>query len=180
MTEQQKAVERWLDDVVIGLNLCPFAAKPRSNNQVRFVTSGADSSEALLTHLYDELKFLEKTPSQEVETTLLIIPNYLADFDDYNQFLDIVDELLISFEWEGVFQIASFHPNYCFADTEPDSVENLTNRSPYPILHIIREASMEKALKYMTAPDEVFKRNIETMNTLSVDEIKALFPYLYE
>jgi len=178
MSHEQQAVEQWLDDVVIGLNLCPFAAMPRRNNQIRFTTSDAQTSEDLLSHLYDELKFLEKTPAQEVETSLLILPFILADFDDYNQFLDIVDELLIEFEWEGVFQIASFHPDYCFADTESDSVENLTNRAPYPILHIIREASMEKALQNMTAPDEVFKRNIETMHNLSTDQIKHLFPYL--
>jgi len=180
MPDVQKEVERWLDEVVIGLNLCPFARLPRSNNQVRFVTSDAETSENLLSQLHDELKFLEKTSPKEVETTLVILPSMLADFDDYNQLLDVVDELLMTFQWEGVFQIASFHPNYCFADTEENSVENLTNRSPYPILHIIREASMEKALKNMTAPDEVFKRNITTMHQLSIDEIKHLFPYLYK
>jgi len=180
MSNEQKAVEQWLDDVVIGLNLCPFAAKPRHNNQIRFVTSEAVTSEALLTDLYDELKLLENTPADDVETTLLILPKVLANFDDYNQFLDIVDELLFSFQWEGVFQVASFHPDYCFAETEPDSVENLTNRSPYPILHIIREASMEQALKHLTAPDEVFKRNIKTMDNLSEKEVKRLFPYLHK
>jgi len=180
MSVEQQQVERWLDEVVIGLNLCPFAAMPRRNNQVRFVTSAANTTEDLVTHLYDELKFLEQTPAQEVETTLLILPTILADFDDYNQFLDIVDELLSTFQWEGVFQVASFHPHYCFADVDPDDVENLTNRSPYPILHIIREKSMEKALKNMAAPDEVFKRNINTMNNLPLDEIKSLFPYLYK
>jgi len=179
MSNEQKVVEQWLDDVVIGLNLCPFAAKPRRNNQIRFVTSEAVTSEALLNDLYDELKLLENTPAEDVETTLLILPKVLANFDDYNQFLDIVDELLISFEWEGVFQVASFHPDYCFAETESDSVENLTNRSPYPILHLIREASMEQALKNLTAPDEVFKRNIKAMNNLSEKDIKRLFPYLH-
>lgn len=179
MSSEQKAVEQWLDDVVIGLNLCPFAAKPRRNNQIRFVTSEAVTSEALLNDLYDELKLLENKPAEDIETTLLIMPKVLTSFDDYNQFLDIVDELLISFQWEGVFQVASFHPDYCFADTESDSVENLTNRSPYPILHLIREASMELALKNLTAPDEVFKRNIKAMSNLSAKEIKRLFPYLH-
>lgn len=178
MSKEQEAVEQWLDDVVIGLNLCPFASQPRRNNQIRFVTSDAYTSEAALRHLYDELTYLDHVSPNEIETTLLILPNILANFDDYNQFLDIVDELLIEFEWEGVFQVASFHPDYCFADTEIDSVENLTNRSPYPILHLIREASMEKALQHLKAPDEVFKRNINVMNTLSEVEIKRLFPYL--
>ncbi len=178
MSKEQEIVEKWLDDVVIGLNLCPFAAKPRRNNQIRFTVSDAKTSEDLLTHLYGELQLLEDTPATDIETTLIIIPHLLANFDDYNQFLDVVDGLLIEFGWEGIFQVASFHPDYCFAETEPDSTENLTNRSPYPILHIIREASMEKALENMAAPDEVFKRNIKTMQRLSESEIESLFPYL--
>jgi len=94
MSNVQKEVERWLDDVVIGLNLCPFARLPRSKNQVRFITSDAENSENLLSHLHDELKFLEETSPNDVETSLLILPSMLADFDDYNQFLDVVDELL--------------------------------------------------------------------------------------
>ena len=180
MTDIITAVENWLDDVVIGLNLCPFAAKPRRQNQVRFNVSEAFTSEVLLADLHQELILLDQTPASEIETSLLIVPNMLNNFDDYNQFLDLVDTLLIEFEWEGIFQIASFHPDYCFADTPPDSVENLTNRSPYPILHIIREESMEKALKNMTSPDEVFKQNIKTMTNLEPEKIKTLFPYLYK
>ena len=172
-------VERWLDDVVIGLNLCPFAKIPRQNNQVRFVVSQALSEEVLLADLHAELTFMSQTPAEEVETSLLIVPDMLAKFNDYNQFLDLVDDLLVSFEWEGTFQIASFHPNYCFAETEPDSTENLTNRAPYPILHIIREASLEKALAKMASPDEIYERNIQTMNDLSDERIKDLFPYLH-
>ena len=173
-----KQVEDWLDDVVIGLNLCPFAKKPRQNNQVRLTVSKATTSEQLLTDLYNELSLLERTPAEEIETTLVIIDSLLTDFDDYNQFLDVVDELLEEFNWVGIFQIASFHPDYCFSDTEPNSRENLTNRAPAPIFHIIREHSMEKALHMMSAPDEIFKRNIKTMNTLSPDKIKALFPHI--
>ena len=178
MTDIITAVENWLDDVVIGLNLCPFAAKPRRQNQVRFNVSEAFTSEVLLADLHQELLLLDQTPASEIETSLLIVPNMLNNFDDYNQFLDLVDKLLIEFEWEGIFQIASFHPDYCFADTPPDSVENLTNRSPYPILHIIREESMEKALETMTSPDEIYKRNIQTMTNLQAEEISTLFPYL--
>jgi len=172
-------VETWLDDVVIGLNLCPFAAIPRKNNQVRFTVSQALSEEVLLADLHAELTFMSQTPAKEVETSLLIVPDMLTKFDDYNQFLDLVDELLEAFEWEGVFQIASFHPDYCFAETDPDSVDNLTNRAPYPILHIIREESLEKALEKMTSPDEIYKRNIQAMNELSNEEINTLFPYLH-
>ncbi len=171
-------VEIWLDDVVIGLNLCPFAAIPRNNNQVRFTVSQALTEEVLLADLYAELTFMSKTPALEVETSLLIVPDMLNKFDDYNQFLDLADALLEEFEWDGVFQIASFHPDYCFAETDANSTENLTNRSPYPILHILREATMEKALEKMVSPDEIFKRNIETMSELSAEKIKVLFPYL--
>jgi len=171
-------VETWLDGVVIGLNLCPFAAIPRKNNQIRFMVSQALTEEVLLADLYAELTFMSKTPALEVETSLLIVPDMLNKFDDYNQFLDLADALLEEFEWDGVFQIASFHPEYCFAETDANSTENLTNRSPYPILHILREATMEKALEKMTSPDEIFKRNIETMSELSTEKIKALFPYL--
>lgn len=171
-------VETWLDDVVIGLNLCPFAAIPRKNNQIRFTVSQALTEEVLLADLYAELSFMSKTPALEVETSLLIVPDMLAKFDDYNQFLDLVDGLLESFEWDGIFQIASFHPDYCFAETKPDSTENLTNRAPFPILHIIREESMEKALAKMASPDEIYKRNIKTMNELPAEKIKSLFPYL--
>jgi len=172
-------VETWLDGVVIGLNLCPFAAIPRKNDQVRFTVSQALTEEVLLADLYAELTFMSKTPALHIETSLLIVPDMLVKFDDYNQFLDLVDELLESFEWDGIFQIASFHPDYCFAETKTNSVENLTNRAPYPILHIIREESLEKALEKMTSPDEIYKRNIQTMNNLSAEQIKVLFPYLH-
>tara|TARA_R110002050_G_scaffold57423_5_gene129388 strand:- start:318964 stop:319521 length:558 start_codon:yes stop_codon:yes gene_type:complete len=172
-------VETWLDDVVIGLNLCPFAAIPRKNNQVRFTVSQALTEEVLLADLYAELVFMSQTPAEEVETSLLIVPDMLTKFDDYNQFLDLADALLEEFEWDSIFQIASFHPDYCFAETDANSTENLTNRSPYPILHILREASIEKALEKMISPDEIYKRNIQTMNNLSAEKIKVLFPHLH-
>ena len=178
MTQIITDVENWLDNVVIGLNLCPFAAKPRQDNQIRFTVSNALTSEVLLADLQSELLLMAESPASEIETTLLIIPDMLGDFGDYNQFLELVDKLLVQFEWEGIFQVASFHPDYCFAETPADSVENLTNRAPYPILHIIREDSLELALKNMSAPDEVYKKNIETMNHLEPEKIKVLFPYL--
>jgi len=178
MGNEIKDIVHWLDEVVIGLNFCPFAAKPRRNEQVRLVTSNASSDELLLTDLQNELSLLGQTPPSKIETTLLVVPKMLADFYDYNQFLDLVDELLVQFEWEGIFQVASFHPNYCFSDAEPDSIENLTNRSPYPVLHIIREDSIEKALENITDPDEIYKQNIQTMKNLSADQIKVLFSHL--
>jgi hypothetical protein len=178
ISKQQQEVEQWLDDVVIGLNLCPFAAQPRRNNQIRLTVSHALTPEVLVADLYDELSFMAHTEASEVETSLLIVPDMLLNFDDYNEFLDIADGLLIDNDWEGVFQIASFHPDYCFADTQADSVDNLTNRAPYPILHIIREDSLSKALDNMASPDEVYKRNIRTVNHLTPEQIHSLFPHL--
>lgn len=178
MTSEIDQIKRWLDEIVVGLNFCPFAGKPHRNKKIRFVTSEAKESETLLLDLQDELTLLDQKSSEEIETTLLIIPKMLSDFQDYNQFLDYADQLLIEYEWEGIFQIASFHPDYCFADTEPDSVENLTNRSPYPILHILRENSIEKAIQDIAAPNEIYERNIRTINDLSSEKIKTLFYYL--
>lgn len=174
----QQLVEEWLDNVVIGLNLCPFAHQPRKNKQIRFKVSSALTPEVLVADLFDELTFMAQSDANEVVTSLLIVPDMLLNFSDYNEFLDIADGLIIDNNWEGVFQIASFHPDYCFAETESDSVENLTNRAPYPIFHVIREEGLAEALKSMAAPDEVYKRNIKTMQNLTQEQIHTLFPHL--
>lgn len=180
---QIKAVEQWLEQVVIGLNLCPFASKPYREKQVRIQVCEADTELALLETLQDELRLIDENPPTEpgtgIETTLLVIPNLLQRFDDYNQFLDLVDALLEEFSWTEEYQIASFHPQYCFAGVAPESPENLTNRSPYPLLHIIREASIAAALEHYTDPEGIPERNIEKMKALSEDEKRRLFGYLF-
>jgi hypothetical protein len=178
ISEQQQKVEQWLDDVVIGLNLCPFSIKPRQQGQIRFSLSQALSPEVLVADLFDELTYMAKTQPSEAETSLIIIPNMLLNFADYNEFLDIADGLIIDNGWEGVFQIASFHPDYQFANTAKDDVENLTNRAPYPLLHIIREDSLAKAVENMADPEEIYKRNIVTMNNLNTQQIANLFPHI--
>jgi len=178
LSNEQQQVEQWLDNIVIGLNLCPFATKPRRNNQIRFKVSQALTNEVLIADLYEELSLLAQTEATKVETTLIIVPNMLADFEDANQFLDIADNLLVEFNWEGIFQIASFHPDYYFESTQPEDAENYTNRAPYPIFHLLRENSLTAALQNMSSPDEVYERNINTMNHLSADQIKTLFSYL--
>lgn len=176
----QQAVTQWLKDVVIGLNLCPFAAWPEKHGQIRIEVTDSTTEEALLEKLQAEITLLSEQPASELETTLLAIPAMLEDFEDYNQFLDLVDQLVHSLGWEGEFQVASFHPDYCFAETHPEDAENLTNRSPYPVLHIIREASLEKALASHPDPDGIPDRNIECMNQLNSKEKRALFPYLFK
>ncbi|MBY6189116.1 DUF1415 domain-containing protein [Microbulbifer agarilyticus] len=175
-------VERWLQDVVVGLNLCPFARKPLRAGQIRFVVSeaaGDKCNEVLLEELLQEFQVLDRCNEQEVETTLLILPTQLRDFHDYNFFLDDAEWLLKRQGYEGTYQIASFHPHYQFADTEPEDPENLTNRSPYPILHILREASMERGLKNYPDPESIPHNNIVRVESLSDDEKRALFPYLF-
>ena len=173
-------VNQWLDQVVIGLNLCPFAAKPYQQKQVRFVVSQCNNDACLLDDLLNELNFLAETKVETVETTLLIVPNMLADFYDYNDFLEYVDGLIEDNEWEGIFQVATFHPNYQFGGTEPEDAENLTNRAPYPILHLLREASLEKAIAHYPNPELIPEHNIETVSNLTLEQKASLFPHLFK
>lgn len=171
-------VARWLNSVVIGLNLCPFAAKPTGENRVRLVVSAANDDELLLQDLQRELELLDETPASVIETTLLIIPQHLQDFFDYNQFLNWAEQLLKRNRWTGIYQLATFHPDYCFSGAAPEDAENLTNRSPYPILHIIREASLEKALQFFSDVDGVPEINKVRVQALTDEEVRKLFPYL--
>ncbi len=172
-------VNTWLDDVVIGLNLCPFAAKPQRQQQIHLEVCNANTDAGLLEHLQNALLDLEKLQNNERETTVLIIANHLNDFDDYNQFLDYADALLEQEGWHGIFQIASFHPQYQFADTQPEDAENLTNRAPFPLLHLIREESLQDALAKYPNPENIPEDNIRCMQNLNEAEKKQLFPFLF-
>lgn len=179
MSSIEQHVNEWLNKVVIGLNLCPFSGKPTRENRVRFRVSMVRVEEEVLADLVAEMELLDRTPATELETTLLIIPNALNDFFDYTQFLAWAQAQLKRQGWQGVYQLASFHPDYCFAGADPDDSENLTNRAPYPIIHIIREASLEQALKYYEGVDEIPDRNKARMAALTVGQKKNLFPYLF-
>lgn len=174
------AIARWLNEVVIGLNLCPFAGKPTQEDRVRLVVSVARDDEQLLQDLQREMELLDSKPASEIETALLIIPHHLQDFFDYNQFLRWTDSLIKRNGWKGIYQLATFHPDYCFAEAEPDQVENLTNRAPYPILHIIREASLEKALQYYGDVESVPENNKKIVANLTQMQKEKLFPYLFK
>jgi hypothetical protein len=175
MNPIESAVRQWLDQVVIGLNLCPFAGKPVREGRLRVCVSAAASELELLTELQLELRRLDETPPAELETTLIAIPGLLADFADYNDFLDQVDRLLEEFEWSGDYQVASFHPHYQFAGTMPDDAENLTNRAPYPLLHLLREDSVEAALDSHPDPDGIPENNIRRMRELTPEQRRRLF-----
>jgi hypothetical protein len=179
MTDIEQEVARWLQEVVIGLNLCPFAGRPAVEKRVRFIVSSAKDETGLLEDLHAELTHLDTTPVAELETTLLIVPDYLQDFFDYTRFLDWTQSWLKRNGWRGIYQIASFHPHYCFSGADPDDCENLTNRSPYPILHLLREESLDKALGYFQDVELIPENNRHRMETLTAAQKKKLFPYLF-
>lgn len=168
------ATRRWLERAVIGLNLCPFAKAVVAKGQVRYVLSAAATPEALLEELAYELVRLQQTEPEQVDTTLLIHPQVLTDFLDYNDFLDTADAAVEALELEGEIQVASFHPDYQFADTAYDDVGNCSNRSPYPMLHLLREASVERAVAAFPDPDAIVERNLETLEKLGIEGWRKL------
>lgn len=168
----------WIERVVVGLNLCPFSAKPFRNKLIRVQVFEGSDHESLLNFLHNELLLIADAELTVVETAVLAIPNMLLQFHEYNDFLDVADALLDKFSWSGEFQIASFHPEYQFAGTAANAAENLTNRSPYPLLHIIREAELEKAIESFPGVELIPGRNIQRMEGLSIDDRNRLFPYL--
>jgi len=154
---------------VIGLNLCPFAENPYRGKRVRFYVSEQRSAAGLLDELRSELTRLAAADPEDCETTLLIHPWVLADFIEYNDFLGICDEVVAELGLEGVLQVASFHPQYQFAGSQPDDIENCTNRSPHPILHLLREASVERAVAAVGDAEEIYRRNMRTLRSLGRD-----------
>ncbi len=176
MDEQEliDATRRWIADVVIGLNLCPFARRPFAAGLIRYVVTPAVTEVELLETLASELTSLAEAPRPSVETTLLIHPNVLTDFLDYNDFLATADALVRELGLEGVIQLASFHPQYRFAGTKPSAVENYTNRSPYPMLHLLREESISEVNRDPAAMADIPARNVETLKALGRNRILAM------
>ena len=170
------ATRAWVDKAVIGLNLCPFAKAVEAKGRVRYVCCPARTAEDLLGALGDELRMLGSVAPDEVETTLLVHPGVLTDFLDFNDFLGVADDLLMSLGLEGELQIASFHPGYQFADSAPDAIENHSNRSPYPTLHLLRESSIDAAVATFPDAADIYERNIETLRRLGADGWRRLFP----
>jgi uncharacterized protein len=161
-----QATRQWLEKAVIGLNLCPFAKAVYTRDQVRMVVSHATDTDALLQELAQELALLAAADPNKTDTTLLIHPRVLNDFLDYNDFLDAADAVVEQLELDGELQVASFHPDYQFDGTAPDAVENFTNRAPYPTLHILREASVDKAVQAFPEAENIYEKNIETLQAL--------------
>ncbi len=161
---------RWIEKAVIGLNLCPFARSVYVKNQVRIVVSRARHLDAFLDELDAELSLLKDTPADEIDTTLLVHPSLFPDFFVFNDFLNVVDDVVAEHELEGVIQVASFHPRFQFEGVEADDISNATNRSPYPTLHLLREDSVEKAIASDAGDAEkIVERNIATLRNLGAE-----------
>ncbi|MEM1219216.1 MAG: DUF1415 domain-containing protein [Bacteroidota bacterium] len=166
---------RWLEKVVIGLQLCPFAKRPYELDRVRLVVLDAGLEEVWLEQMVEELQRLEEMPRTELETTLLIIPEGLESFHDYLDFLEVAELLNSKLGYEGEFQIASFHPNYQFAESPPHDLANFTNRSPFPMLHILREESVSRAVEHFSSVDQIPARNMALLRSFSPEKIQELF-----
>jgi hypothetical protein len=164
----------WLERAVIGLNLCPFAKAVHSKNQVRYVVSEAETPEDLLADLGAEMNRLADTDPAQIDTTLLIHPQVLNDFLDFNDFLGAADGLLEQLGHEGVLQLASFHPRFQFAGTDADDVTNATNQSPYPTLHLLREASIDRAVAAFPEAEAIYEANMQTLEALGAEGWAAL------
>ena len=168
------ATRTWVERAVIGLNLCPFARAAHTGGKIRYVMTAAPDTGALIDALAAELEHLAEASPDEIETTLLIHPHVLQDFLDYNDFLEVADELVERLGLEGVVQVASFHPRYQFERTKPDDIENYTNRSPHPTLHLLREDSVERAVNSHPDADAIPLRNIETLKRIGIEGWKQL------
>ena len=173
MDPAELAVRRWLSTFVVRMNLCPFARQALVQSRIRFACTAAENPGSLLLALRDELDLLHA--DERVETTLLIHPQVLHDFHDYNDFLDDADALLLDSGYEGVFQIASFHPNFQYAGTAPGDPENYANRAPHPLLHLLRESSVASAAAEHPNIERVPERNIRFLNELGVVELARLW-----
>jgi hypothetical protein len=168
------SVQSWLESMVIGLNLCPFAKGIYVKKQIRYVVSQAETSRTLMLNLERELQILSEANPLEIESTLLIHPFALLEFQDFNSFLPLGDLALEALNLTGVLQIASFHPDYQFQGVEPHSASNFSNRSPHPILHLLREETVSKAVDSLADPDEIFERNIETLNAMGFESLDSM------
>jgi hypothetical protein len=169
------STKRWLEKAVIGLNLCPFAKGVYLKQQIRYAVTAATTAEGLCAELRHELELLEQADPEQIDTTLLIHPQALNDFIDYHLFLKEADVAIRNLGQEGSLQIASFHPDYEFAGSAAGDIANCTNRSPHPILHLLREASIDRAVAAFPEAAAIYERNIETLRQLGHEGWRRLW-----
>ena len=165
---------RWLERAVIGLNLCPFAKGVHTKGQIHYVVSHASDGRELLQDLQRELEALAEISPEKRDTTLLMAPGVMQDFLDFNDFLELADELVEAMDLAGILQVASFHPQFQFEGTEADDITNATNRAPYPTLHLLREDSVERAAESGDDADTIVERNQQRLRELGVAGWQAL------
>lgn len=173
MQNHIRHTKQWIQEFVIGMNFCPFAKSPFRTDKIRYLLTETNEQETLLQTLMNELLWLHEIPAEEVETSLIIHPNVLQNFEEYNDFLAVTDALLEDLGLEGIFQIASFHPDYQFADAAVDAVENYTNRAPYPMLHLLRESSVTLATAHYPDVDSIPDKNIAKLRAFGIEEVKS-------
>jgi uncharacterized protein len=168
----ERHIRLWLDDFVVDLNLCPFARPLLNASNLRIAVCEASDEAALRRAFLQELNLLQRSTEQDIATTLLAFPHALQDFEDYLWFLDDAQELLREARLEGVVQLASFHPQYRFAGEAPDAASHYSNRAPYPLIHLLREDMLTRALEEFATPERIPGRNIETLNAIGVEELE--------
>lgn len=173
-----EATKTWLSTLIIAHNICPFAKRVFDEQTIRFTVNETEDIEQLLLNLINECELLNNDNS--IETSLLIYSKALTDFDDYLDFLALAEDLLIEQGYEGIYQLASFHPDYCFDGVASDDASNYTNRSPYPMLHLLRESSLEQAIKHYANPELIPERNIELTRELGLHTMQDLLAACYK
>lgn len=161
---------QWLESVVIAHNFCPFAKRELLKESINFEIVEHRDIESCLEAVIFACENLDANPN--IETSLLILPNGFGDFEEYLDLLDVSERILEARRYEGIYQLASFHPNYCFDEATPDDPANYTNRSPYPMLHLLREASIEESLKTINDPDAIPQKNIELARVIGINTLK--------
>lgn len=172
-----EATRTWLKTVIAGYNICPFAKRELDKNSVNFAVDFSTDWEQCLLNLIMECEKLDQQP--EIETSLLIYARAFAEFDDYLDFIGLAETLLVAQGYEGIYQLASFHPDYCFEDATSDDPANYTNRSPYPMLHLLRESSIEQALAHYPDPENIPQRNIALTRAVGLAKMKTLLAACY-
>jgi len=162
----------WVNSFIVELNVCPFARRELEKNRVKVCVVRSKKIEIALEELMTEVQWLDQ--HTETETTLVVFPTLFRDFHRYLDFIDLAENLLFEKGYEGIYQVATFHPDYCFADAEPDDVSNYTNRSPYPMIHLLRESSVEKAIEFYGETQEIPENNIKLMESMGTDKVQAI------
>lgn len=172
-----EATLTWLQNVIVGYNICPFAKRELDKGSVNFQVDDSTDLEQCLLNLIIECEKLDHQP--DIETSLLIYTGAYNEFDDYLDFLNLAETLMADQGYEGIYQLASFHPDYCFEDAAPDDAANYTNRSPYPMLHLLREESLEQALAHYPNPENIPQHNIALTRELGLAKMKMLLAACY-